>query len=320
MSLQDCSKLPVIVIFAPTACGKTQLIKQLFGKSSISSLCGIAEVISADSQSVYKNMNIGTAKPSIEEQDGIPYHLIDVLYPHEQFGVGNFLEECDSLCKQIYLRNKIPVVAGGTGFYIRSFLYGLPPTPISDSAVRESLKEEMLQKGRDNLYNKLKEVDPLSASRININDEYRIIRALEVFYISGKPLSSIQVPSILRKEYDFCMIILERERKELYKRIDMRVEQMFKNGLAREIEELKNSGYDKDTPGMKAIGYCEFFTEPKSSLNSIKSKIKLNSRHYAKKQYTYMKNIQNAIHIGADDYAATEKVILDFLQQRGELK
>lgn len=304
--------IPVIVVFAPTACGKTALAEDLFGKSSSFVFKGKAEVISADSQAVYRGLDIGTAKPSKKEREELAFHLIDIAEPQEQFGLGDFLEAADSLCAQIWSKKKIPVVTGGTGFYIRNFLLGPPSTPESRPEIRAQIKQRLSDLGKESLYAELKIVDPASAKKININDEYRLCRALEIFYSCGKPLSSFSLPCKLRSQYNFCTLILNRSREELYERIDLRVEKMFEAGLAQEVEALKKSGLTKDSPAMKAIGYSEFFMDG-LSLEQIKEKIKFNSHRYAKKQYTFMRGIPGAIVVQADDKERIKKIILDFI-------
>ena len=314
-------KIPVIVFFAPTAAGKTSLIQKLFGEKSCFAFKGKAEIISADSQTVYKGIDIGTAKPSLKEKDGLNYHLLDILLPSEQFDASDFKERADILCRDIYNRRNIPVVVGGAGFYIRAFLQGVPKTPQSDACLRDELKQRAKNEGIAPLYKELYEIDPISAKRINKNDAYRIIRALEVFKLSGTPLSSIEVPKTLRENYNFCILILDRDRDELYRRIDNRVEQMFRDGLAFEVQNLLKAGYSFDSPALKAIGYKEFnsidnnFSE--ENINFVKEKIKLNSRHYAKKQYTYIKGIPNAIHVNAEDTEGIAKIVGDFFSLNG---
>lgn len=286
-------KIPVIVIFAPTATGKTALTEKLFGEGSHSFFKGKAEIISADSMAVYKDMNIGTAKPDADLQKQIPHHMIDLVTPDVQFDVSEFVQKADIACKEINERNKIPVVAGGTGFYIRNFLLGLPETPESDPELRNSLKEELSKCGIDFMYQKLVTLDPVSAEKINKNDAYRILRALEVFYLTGKPRSSFELSQKLREQYDFFTIILEREREELYRRIDIRVDQMFDEGLEDEVNMLIKNGCTKEMPGMQAIGYREFFMDLENT-EAVKEKIKTDSHKYAKKQYVYMKGIPQA--------------------------
>lgn len=308
-------KIPAIVIFAPTATGKTALTVKLFGKGSHSFFKDKAEIISADSMAVYKYMNIGTAKPDKNLTDQIPHHLIDVVTPDIQFSVSDFVERADEAAGGIFEKGKIPVIAGGTGFYIRNFLLGLPDTPESNPEIRNNLKLELEKSGLDFMYEKLKLVDPQSAEKINPNDAYRILRALEVFYLTGKPRSSFELSEKLRDRYDFITIILERDREDLYKRIDTRVDEMFSQGLCEEVESLKKMGYTKEMPGMQAIGYREFFMDLKSE-EEIKEKIKHDSHKYAKKQYVFMKGIPNAQTFFIPEGSDYTEEIIDYLKNK----
>ena len=310
--MADSAKIPVIVFFAPTATGKTALTLELFGSGSLFDFKNKAEILSCDSQAVYKYFDIGTAKPTPEERAAVPYHLVDFADPAIQFGLGEFMEEADRLCGEIWSRKNVPVLCGGTGFYARNFILGAPTTPESDEKIRVHIKEKLAELGKESLYAELKIVDPLSARKININDEYRICRALEVFYTSGKPLSSYALPDVPRSQYEFLTIILYRDKDDLYKRIDLRVEKMFEEGLAEEIEKLKSMGYTKDTPAMKAIGYSEFFIDG-LSVDQVKEKIKNDSHHYAKKQYTFMRGIPGAVTVDADDKDRVARLVGDFI-------
>lgn len=310
--MADSAKIPVIVFFAPTATGKTALTLELFGSGSLFDFKNKAEILSCDSQAVYKYFDIGTAKPTPEERAAVPYHLVDFADPAIQFGLGEFMEEADRLCGEIWFRKNVPVLCGGTGFYARNFILGAPTTPESDEKIRVHIKEKLAELGKESLYAELKIVDPLSARKININDEYRICRALEVFYTSGKPLSSYALPDVPRSQYEFLTIILNRDKDDLYRRIDLRVEKMFEEGLAEEIEKLKSMGYTKDTPAMKAIGYSEFFIDG-LSVDQVKEKIKNDSHHYAKKQYTFMRGIPGAVTVDADDKDRVARLVGDFI-------
>lgn len=303
MKKKNSTKIPVLVIFAPTASGKTALMYDLFcPKGSHFFLNG--EVISADSMQVYKGMDIGTAKPTKDFCREIPHHLIDIISPDKQFNVSDFIDETDKICKQIYSNGKLPVICGGTGFYIRSFMYGLPKTPESDPELREKLKQRIKSEGNLSLYNELKKIDPESAKKIHINDEYRILRALEVYYLTGNTRTSYKIEHSLREDYDFTFLVLEPPRDLLYKRIEERVELMFKMGLKKEFESLISQGFTQECPGMKAIGYQEFFLY--DSDEKIKERIVHNSKKYAKKQYTYIRDIPGSINISFD---GTEKDI-----------
>ena len=317
--------IPVIVLFAPTATGKTALSLKLFGKGSFTFFKGKAELISADSMQVYRQLDIGTAKPTADERALLPHHLIDILNYDEQFSVSDFISMADSLCADIWGRGKIPLVVGGTGFYIRSFLMGLPATPESDENVRLALKKRIQNEGRKALHDELRKLDPFSAEKININDEYRIIRALEVYALSGKPRSSFSAGANLRNGFDFLTFVLERDRKELYERIEKRVDEMFESGLKAEVESLIRDGADSSMPGMKAIGYREWFSGDRNSsegIEKIRTEIKHSSRKYAKKQLTFMADIPGAKRIFLGDESASEEkislLVQEFLSKYGQ--
>jgi tRNA dimethylallyltransferase len=306
------TKTKVLVIFAPTASGKTALTRELFSPQG-SHFILKAEIISADSQAVYKEMDIGTAKPEADLQKEIPHHLINLLTPDRQYNVSDFVNAADKACEEIAVRGNLPVVVGGTGFYIRNFLYGLAPTPVSDEKLRKELKERIAREGNQVLYEELKKIDPESAAKIHPNDAYRICRALEVYYLSGKKRSEFQTEGQgqLRDKFDFKFLVLQPPRDILYDRIRQRVELMFEAGLEDEVRSLVAKGYGKDSPGMKAIGYSEWFDEEGSlygteKVEEIKEAIKHHSTKYAKKQYTYIRDITGSQVI---DYCGTDNDI-----------
>lgn len=320
----DGAKIPVIVFFAPTASGKTALMKDLFSPLGSHFILN-AEIISADSQQVYKFMNIGTAKPDSAFMDDIPHHLVDFLSPSEQFNVSDFVDMADAACTDIFSRGKIPVVCGGTGFYVRNFLFGVSPTPESNPKIREKLLQRAKNEGSAVLYEELKKIDAESAKKIHQNDIYRICRALEVYYISGKTRSSYKIENQFRSRYRFLFIILKPPRELLYEKIAQRVDVMFKEGLKGEVCSLVQMGFDENSPGMKAIGYrewfeCGFFEEPKSDgilESKISDLIKHHSCKYAKKQYTYISDINagNIIEYTAsnDDIMKIQNLIKNFI-------
>jgi tRNA dimethylallyltransferase len=313
MEVKQESKIPVIVIFAPTASGKTALTKELFSKQGSHFILN-AEVISADSQAVYKGMDIGTAKPEPELQKIIPHYLINILNPDQQYNVSDFLDQADKLCRDIYSKGKIPVVCGGTGFYIRSFLYGIPKTPESDEALRNQLKERIQKEGNTALYEELKKIDPQSAKKIHPNDSYRICRALEVYYLSGKTRSDFAITPTLRPQYDFTFIVLDPPREVLYERINQRVDQMISQGLEQEVKSLLEQGYTKDSPGLKAIGYQEWFQY--QNKEEVINQIKHHTRKYAKKQYTYIRDIPNSIVIPFKSPAEDLEKVCTIIKER----
>ncbi len=278
--------------------GKTDLIYSVFRDNF--------EIINADSMQVYRGMDIGSAKPESEVLSSVPHHLIGILDPDVQFNAGKFVSMADSLVKEITDRGKIPVLSGGTAFYFRNFLTGLPGVPVSDSTVRSGLERELEVKGIDFLYRQLEEIDPLRAEKISRRDTLRIIRALEVYRISGKPPSSYEVPSKIRSHLNPLILGLDRPRDELYRRIDMRVDIMFSRGLADEVKALIEKGYGKNDPGMKGIGYREFFLQADTgelTVSDVAGLIKRNSRHYAKRQLTFFRKIPGVRWFSPDDSA-----------------
>jgi tRNA dimethylallyltransferase len=316
-------KIPVFVFLGPTAAGKTAFLFDLFawGHDVIP-----AEVISADSMQVYRGMDIGTAKPDCAARAVLPHHLIDLRDPGEQFNAGEFVRLADECCAAIYAKGKLPVVAGGSGFYLKNFIQGLPDSPPGSEAVRQQLKREFEADGIEALYAELQKGDPAAVSRIHRNDVYRVIRALEVMRLTGKPLSAFETANREKKEarfqrYDFLVAGLTRNREDLYTRINARVDTMFERGLTEEVRALFAKGWTPDDPGMRAIGYREFFVaagesgesnvygegEPfprdfrekpnprwafTSDINGARKMIKQNSRHYAKRQETFFKCLE----------------------------
>jgi len=315
-------EIPVLVIFGATASGKTALAGSLFAADGPGSPAdpafplfhGRCEVISADSMQVYRGMDIGTAKPDPSLLRHLPHHLLDIRNPGEQFCAGDFVRLADEACTEIHARGKLPVVLGGTAFYIRNFIYGLPETPESDPVLRDRLKTRMKEEGPALLHAELASADPESARRIHPNDEYRIIRALEVFASSGRTRSSCPVPTEPRPGYRFLVISLDRSREELYSRINRRVDAMFASGLAGEFESLLAAGRTASDPGMQAIGYREFFLSdpPGSDIPQIRDAVCADSRKYAKRQETFIRAMDGVIHLAADDFAGVYRALAAF--------
>jgi tRNA dimethylallyltransferase len=291
---------PVLVLFGPTASGKTSILFELFNSTQ-------AEIISADSMQVYKGMDIGTAKPSVQEQSRLSHHLIDIRDPSQQFNAGDFVRLADEACRQIANRGKLPVVSGGTGFYLKNFIMGLSEAPPSNGEIREQLRIELKEKGAQRLMEELAAGDPLSAQRIHLNDEYRLLRALEVLRSCGRPLSSFEVNSTQERScFRFLIIGVSRPREELYRRINLRCAQMFDQGLAAEVRSLFEAGYTPDDPGLRAIGYREFFIKAEDEsgrfnsgekwqlsqdIDGVQALVAQNSRRYAKRQITFFTGI-----------------------------
>lgn len=278
-------RIPVVVILGPTGVGKTELLSSL--------LPGRIEVVSADAFQVYRGMDIGTAKPSPELRRRVPHHLIDIREPHEQYTVGDFVQEADAIIPRIVERRRLPVVSGGTAYYLRHFLYGLPATPPIEEEVRARVWQFIDRCGLDQAYARLQQVDPLSASRISPRDAYRISRALEVWEQTGCPLSGFPMVQGPRAEYDVLLLGLSRAREELRERIERRVWRMFEEGLADEVARLRVRGYTARTPGMRAIGYREFFELEGAPLEEIGRAIVRRTQQFAKRQLTFFRSFSD---------------------------
>jgi tRNA dimethylallyltransferase len=308
--------IPVLLLCGPTASGKTAVLEGLFAGPR--ALCP-AEVVSADSMQVYRGMDIGTAKPGADLLAALPHHLIDIRSPGEQFNAGDFVRLAAEAVADIAGRGKLPVISGGTGFYLNCFVRGLPSAPPSDPEIRRVLKEELRERGRDALYEELAGTDPVSAGRIHRNDEYRLLRALEVRRLSGRPLSDFKAPwpgdgrqeGFARQDYRFLMIGLSRPREEVYRRIDERCAAMFRAGLPAEVRGLFEAGFGPEAPGMRAIGYREFFVgdgAPRftGDMAPVEALVARNSRRYAKRQLTYFASLPALIRVDAGPGAAGE--------------
>ncbi len=245
----------VCILLGPTAVGKSELIETLLPE-----LRGLrVEVINADSRQVYRGLDAGTAKPSPRLRRSLPHHLIDVVDPDVQFTAGDFVRAADRLVAQIHGRAGSVVIAGGAAFYLWSFLHGLSAAPPADAELRRTLGERMRREGAAKLHGELARYDPDAAARLPAGDRNRVLRALEVYHLTGLPWSSFRPPEAVRRDYELLIVGLQRERAELYERIDRRVVEMFASGLAEEVATLRARGYDRDTPGLRSIGYAEFF-------------------------------------------------------------
>lgn len=270
-------------MFGPTAVGKSSFVYSLFGTS--------CEIINADSRQVYRHLDIGTAKPTPDERKQFRHHLIDIRDPDEQFHAGDFVRCALDAARESYERGNLPIVVGGTAFYLKCLMYGLAPVPPSSQVVRERLSAEYASQGSEAMYERLEAVDPVYARAISRRDPLRIVRALEVFEISGRPLSSFEVPAGKRTDFSFFQAGLTLERDVLYERINARVESMFEEGLVDEVKRCIAMGYGKDDPGMKGIGYAEFFHMQSGcrTLLDVAELIQRNSRRFAKRQLTFFR-------------------------------
>jgi len=264
---------------------------------------------------VYRRLDIGTAKPTEQLRARIPHHLIDILEPDCQFNAGQFVHLAEELIPEIRARGNTPVLCGGTAYYLRSFITGLPDAPPGNPEIRRKLKIEAERRGLQALLDELERVDPVTRSRVKERDSYRILRALEVHRASGRPLSAFTSPSTPRKDYEFFLVGLMRERSRLYSRIEQRVELMFREGLPAEVGSLLEAGLGFEDPGMRGIGYREFFELRMgcSTLETVKQLIKRNSRRYAKRQITFFKTLPDVHWLDPEDVDCACALIQSFL-------
>ncbi|HNX72618.1 MAG TPA: tRNA (adenosine(37)-N6)-dimethylallyltransferase MiaA, partial [Spirochaetales bacterium] len=302
----NSSKTKVLVLAGPTAVGKTELLAKTFGAeapiflSDSPAMCRYlrgAEVVSADCFQAYRGMDIGTAKPDAELRRILSHYLIDFLEPDQQYTAGDFVRMADNICNELWSQGRLPVVSGGTGFYLRNFICGPASGPASDPEIRNAVQQELQEKGIDALRAELAAADPLAVSRIAYNDTYRLTRAVEILRATGRPPSVFAPSKVPRDKFDFLVVGLCRPREELNARIEHRVDNMFEQGLAAEVESLIARGYDLESPGMQAIGYKEFLTMPGARAEEIKEAIVLHTRQYAKRQMTFFRSLPGIVWI-----------------------
>lgn len=277
----------ILVIVGPTASGKTRMAVELAKAHN-------GEVVSADSMQIYRRMDIGTAKPTAEEMDGVPHHMIDVADPEEDFSVARYVEMASACVDDILARGKLPIVAGGTGLYVDSLLSGRTFAAFSpDSSLRKELEAELAERGGEAMLAELSRVDPEAAARLHPNDHKRIVRALEVYRSTGKTISEHNRETrALPPRYDALTIGLNfQDRADLWARIDARVDQMAADGLEREVRELLSSGLSPRCTAMQAIGYKEFVAAVEGTMTwrEAEELVKLRSRQYAKRQLTWLR-------------------------------
>lgn len=308
---------PMVVLTGPTAVGKTELSIRL-----AEALDG--EIISADSMQVYKKMDIGTAKIRKEEMRGIPHHLIDVLDPAEEFNVVRFQEMAKEALAGIYERGKIPLVVGGTGFYIQGLLYDIDFTrEEQDKSYRERLQKKAEEEGAGAVYQMLVKVDSVSAGKIHPNNVKRVIRALEFYHLNGRPISEHNEEEARKKSpYQSAYFVLNQERQTLYERINRRVDLMMEEGLIGEVKSLVEEGYGRNLVSMQGIGYKEVFDylEGEISLEEMTERIKKDTRHFAKRQLTWFGREKEVIMIDKDKFETEEKILehmLGILREKG---
>lgn len=309
-----CNKNKLIILTGPTAVGKTDLSLKLAKMVD-------GEIISADSIQVYKHLDIGSAKITPIEMDGVRHHLIDVLDPRESFNVATFKEMADKAIEDIYSRDKLPIITGGTGFYIQSVLYDVDFTENEDDGYRNKLEELSKSKGAEYLHNMLSEIDPVSAENIHANNVKRVIRALEFYHQTGQLISDHNATEAAKESpYNFAYFVLNCDRKLLYDRIDKRVDIMMEQGLVNEVKYLKDElGLTKNLVSMQGLGYKEIlsYLNNEISLDEAIYILKRDTRHFAKRQLTWFKREKDVTWVNKDELV-TENSQLEFIMN--ELK
>lgn len=299
------SKPPrLVVITGPTATGKTGVAIEL-------ALMIGGEVVSADSMMVYRGMDIGTAKPTAAEMRGVPHHLIDVVDPDEDFSVAKYQEKAERAIADISRRGLWPLLVGGTGLYVRAVTDGYSFSAKGDPALRARLLEEVRHSGSQVLHERLAAVDPSTAERLHVNDVRRIIRALEVYHLTGRPISDFHERDAAHKpKYRLCMFALTMDREVLYRRIEERVDRMIAQGLVDEVAGLLKKGFTPDLVSMKGLGYKEIaaYIRGETSLEEAVRILKRNTRRFAKRQLTWFRRDTRLTWIDPLEYSGERAV------------
>ena len=298
---------PLVILAGPTAVGKTDLSIQLAKRIG-------GAIISADSMQVYKYMDIGSAKVMPEEMEGVKHYLIDELDPSDEFNIVRFQQMAKEALNEIYANGQIPIVAGGTGFYIQALLYDIDFThQDSDEAFRKKMADFAEEHGAEALHEKLKEIDPVSYETIHANNTKRVIRALEYYYLTGQPISTHNEQEHKKESpYNFAYFVLTDDRAHLYERIDRRVDLMMKKGLGNEVKRLYDMGYHKDMVSMQGLGYKELlsYLDGECTLDEAVYIIKRETRHFAKRQLTWFRRERDVIWLDKAAYKYNDKQIL----------
>ncbi|MDY2922899.1 MAG: tRNA (adenosine(37)-N6)-dimethylallyltransferase MiaA [Eubacterium sp.] len=304
--MEQTKKKPLIILTGPTAVGKTELSIEL-----AKSIGG--EILSADSMQVYRGMDIGTAKITKDEMQGVPHYMIDELDPDEAFNVYIFQEKIRHYMEDIYSRGKIPILTGGTGFYIQAILYDIAFTQTpSDPSYRLSLQKRAEREGVQSVYEELKKVDPEYAATLHANNVKRVIRALEYYHFTGEKFSVHNERESQRfSPYNFAYFVLTMNRKALYDRIDTRIDKMMEAGLYEEVTSLLNQGLDPSLVSMQGLGYKELVPAIRGeiSLEDAVYTLKRDTRHFAKRQLTWFRREKDVCYLDKDIYTDTKQLL-----------
>ena len=308
----DKSTKPLIILTGPTAVGKTALSIGLAKAVN-------GEIISADSMQVYRKMNIGTAKIEQSEMQGVRHHLIDILDPSEEFNVVLFKRYALEAMEDIYSRGKIPVIVGGTGFYIQALLYDIDfEDNDNDMSYREELQRLAAEKGNSYIHDMLSKVDPESAEKIHENNVKRVIRALEFYRKTGMKISEHNETEAQKESpYNFEYFVLNDDRNKLYDRIDRRIDIMLEQGLEAEVRQLVSEGYSRDLVSMQGLGYKEIidYIQGRCSFDEAVYTLKRDTRHFAKRQITWFKREKHVTWVNKNEYDS-ESCILEYMMNR----
>lgn len=306
-------KPPLIILTGPTSVGKTALSIALSKKLH-------GEVISADSMQVYRHMDIGSAKIRADETDGVPHHMIDLLEPTESFNIMMFQEYAKRYIHEIMQRGHLPVLVGGTGFYIQSVLYDIDFTKEEDGGTyRQELETLCMQKGEAYLHAMLREVDAASADAIHMHNSKRVIRALEYYHLTGQKISEHNSEQREREgRYNACYFVLNDDREKIYRQIDQRVDQMLESGLIEEVEALRQMGCNRNMVSMQGLGYKEIldYLEGSISLERAVYLIKRDTRHFAKRQLTWFRRERDVIWVDKKEFDYDNDKILTYMLDR----
>ena len=299
----------MVIIVGPTSVGKTELSLVLAEKLN-------GEIVSADSRQIFRFMDIGTDKPSAEIQETIPHYMIDVANPDEYYSAGKYSREARKAIETIISKGRLPIIAGGAGLYIRALTDGIFPEVKKDYNLKTELRKKAESEGIEHLYNYLKEIDSETASRLSTTDTQRIIRAVEVFKVEGKPLSDLMKTKDIPFEYTPVYIGLSRERPEIYRRIEKRVDSMIERGFVDEVKKLRKMGYHRNLDSMRAVGYRELnqYLEGEITLNQAVNLIKQKSRNYAKRQITWFKKNEQIQWFNIENNGKMENIVKNVIK------
>lgn len=307
------AKRPLIILTGPTAVGKTALSIKLAKAID-------GAIISADSMQVYRGMDIGSAKITKEEMDGVDHYLIDILDPDEEFHVVRFQEMAKAAMDEIYQKGQIPILTGGTGFYIQSVLYDIDFTSQDEDTVfRNRLEDLANQQGNEVLHAMLKAVDPVSAEKIHANNRKRVIRALEFYEKTKTPISEHNEAEASKESpYAFCYFVLNDDREKVYERIEMRIDMMLQAGLIEEVKSLREKGYHKSMVSMQGLGYKEIlsYLEGEITVEEAIYILKRDTRHFAKRQLTWFRREKDVTWIHKPDFSYDDDKILKFMIEK----